>query len=51
MKVVLIPPVIKSNTSTRIINGSVPVRVHGESETETVKKKVEPDLDLGLDRE
>ena len=30
----------------RIVNGSVPVRIHGGRETRIVKEKVEPDPDL-----
>ena len=31
--------------SSRVVNGLVPVRVHGGPRTETVKEKVEPDPD------
>ena len=33
------------STVLRVVNGSVPVRVHGGPETGIVKEKVEPDLD------
>ena len=32
----------KNNGKVRVVNGSVPVRVHGGPGTRTVKEKVEP---------